>query len=61
MPKSKRSTFLGSQTLPFDRQQFGALLEAAETFNSRGKFGKGNRQRIRASRCRANRMPTRLT
>ena len=30
------------------RGQFGALLEAAETFNSRGKFGKGNRQRIRA-------------
>lgn len=37
-----------SQTLPFDTLQFAALLEAAETFNSRGKFGKGNRQRIRA-------------
>jgi len=37
-----------SQTLPFDTQQFAALREAAETFNSRGKFVKGNRQRIRA-------------
>jgi integrase/recombinase XerD len=35
-------------TLPFDRQEMMAILKAADEFNPRGKFGQGNRKRVRA-------------
>lgn len=37
-----------SPTMPFDRAQIDKMLEVADTFNPRGKFSRGNRDRIRA-------------
>jgi site-specific recombinase XerD len=34
--------------MPFEQKQIDALLKAADKLNTRGKFGPGNRQRIRA-------------
>src|SRR5204863_1417946 len=35
-------------TLPFDRREMTAILKAADEFNPSGKFGQGNRKRVRA-------------
>jgi integrase len=37
-----------SPTLPFEAGEIEALLKAADTFNAGGRFGAGNRTRIRA-------------
>ena len=37
-----------SPTMPFEQKQIDALIKAADKFNAGGKFGPGNRQRIRA-------------
>jgi hypothetical protein len=35
-------------TMPFEPAQIEAMLVVADAFNARGRFGAGNRQRIRA-------------
>ena len=37
-----------SPTLPFEKAQIETLLEVADQFRTQGRFGGGNRQRIRA-------------
>jgi integrase/recombinase XerD len=37
-----------SPTMPFDQQQIDAMLAVADAFNTKGKFGPGNRDRVRA-------------
>lgn len=37
-----------SPTMPLEKAQVDAMLKVADAFNTNGKFGKGNRQRIRA-------------
>lgn len=42
-PRSK-----SAPTLPFEDEEVARMLEAAETFTSKGVFGAGNKQRVRA-------------
>jgi integrase-like protein len=37
-----------SPTMPFERSQMDAILAVADAFNTRGKFGPGKRDRVRA-------------